>query len=409
MIFLGQASNYSVGDVLRHIFAYGSKKDAERLRRALAQRYGAKKSQCGLAVTASKADSAASGAVASKVDDDLAAVALYHSGRSALGAAFRALAPKGSQIIIPGLTCIALVRAVRAAGCEPFYADIDPETLQYDWEKLEKILANGQKVAKSPKTIDKNQNVCYNGSIIVAQNTLGLPLDMAKLERIAQKYHLRIVEDLAHSAGRFYPDGREVGTVGSATSLSFGKGKAIDTITGGALVLRDVEAKPLLQPTRKTRPSDRWRDRWYPLLGAIIRGGYHIGLGKVFTAIFLKLHWIQKSADTELNLDRQLTNWQAKLALRQLERLPRTPLRGYQLVAKREKLLQKLREQGYYLDEIWYDTPVAPARYQKEADFPAERCPNTVKVAKEIINLPTWYNERRLAPVRQIIQEWQHE
>lgn len=362
MIFLGQASNYRAGQVWRHLFAWGTQKDSDRLKQRLATKYQAKTD----------------------------AVFLYHTGRSALAAGFRAVAPEGSGIIIPGLTCIAVVRAVRAAGCIPIFVDIDPSTLQYDWDALDKTL-----------------RVCYNVSTIVAQNTLGLPLDMARLEKIAHRYDLKIVEDLAHCAGRFYPDGREIGTVGVATALSFGKNKAIDTIAGGALVLRRKVRVPLRPPTQKARWSDRWRERWYPLLGIMMRAGYHVGLGKIVTGVFLKLGWIQKSADAELNLDTRLTHWQAKLACKQLDSLATTPLREYAFVSDRAALLKRLKQKGYELDEIWYDTPVSPVRYAEEAGFPSSECPNTVKVAAEIINYPSWYSAQRLAPVKALVEEWQ--
>ncbi len=181
MIFLGLASNLSARQIVGQLFAWGTKKDSQKLKTALAEKYQSSPRN----------------------------IRLYHTGRSALAAGFRAVGSSSGKVIVPGLTCIAVIRAVRAAGFEPVYADIDPKTLQYDWEKLADML-------------DKKDNLCYNGSIIVAQNTLGLPLEMQKLEKIAQKHQLKIVEDLAHSAGRFYPDGREAGTVGAAGALSFG-------------------------------------------------------------------------------------------------------------------------------------------------------------------------------------------
>lgn len=375
MIFLGQASNYSFGRTIRHLFArngrhHGEKK-RQQLRQTLAQHYLASETN--------------------QASDPARHVELYHTGRSALTAAFKALAPAGSSIIVPGLTCIAVVRAVRAAGCTPVFVDIDPKTLQYDFESL-----------------DKTIKLCYNVSIIVAQNTLGLPLEMTKLEQIAQEHHLRIIEDLAHCAGRFYPDGREIGTVGDATVLSFGKGKAIDTIEGGAAILRTAGELPT--PMRQPRLSDRWRDRWYPVLGAIMRAVAHLKMDKIVTGIFLKLHWIARSADATLDLELGLPGWQAGLAKRQLEQLfaqpPLGPLREFYLVKQREAVLSQLAKSGYRLNEIWYDTPVSPVRYEKEANFPVTECPHTVRIAKQILNLPTWYPPRKLDRARQIIEPY---
>ncbi len=374
MVFLGQASNYSAGQVWRQLFAWGTQRDFTALKSRLADRYGVEQSS----------------------------VTLFHTGRSALTAAIKAVAPQGKvRVIIPGLTCIAVVRAVRAAGCEPVFVDITPETLEYDYAKLEKAL----------QPIDKNDKVCYNGSIILIQNTLGIPWQVQKIEKLAQKYQAKIVEDLAHSAGRFYADGREIGSVGDAAALSFGKGKAIDTISGGAAIIRhNADFTTTLtppQPTQKPKFSDRCRDRWYPLFGALARVLWKSGVGQVLIGGLVKIDFVQRSADAELDLSRRLTYWQAKLALRQLNQLPNRPLRDFRLVRDRTEVLSKLQQEGYYLQEIWYDTPVSPARYAAEADFPTAECPQTVRIAEQIINLPTWYPAEKLARAYEIIKPYE--
>lgn len=371
MISLGQASNYNFARALGHLFAHGGGKDSVALRNELASRYGAEAEN----------------------------VALYHSGRSALTVALEAVAKPGSKVIIPGLTCIAVIQAIKAAGMEPVFADITEENLEYGY-----------------KNLDNTAKVCYNG-IIVIQNTLGCSWDVQKIEQVAKKYQLAIVEDLAHCAGRFYPDGREVGTVGQAAALSFGKGKAIDTINGGAVILRraktgdrerfpEVMAQPPI-PSQLPKLSERLRDRWYPVLAGMCRTTWRIGLGKALMVMFVKFGWVKRSADTELDTDVRLTNWQAKLALKQLKTLPREALREFKLVERRADLLRELDRAGYNFHEIWYDTPVSPARYSSEADFPAEKCPKTVRISKQIINLPTWYPESKLVKAREIIAKYE--
>ncbi len=439
MIFLGQASNYSFGQTVRHLFAFGTENDSRELRLALAKRYGkslpsaessksAKPSKPAKASSSTKTAKAAQssktsssakvaglspalseGSQSHNVHNNIHNVALYHTGRSALTVAFHSLAP-GRPVILPGLTCIAVVRAIKAASCRPEFVDIDPQTLQYDFVKLEKTCANlarqAKKATSAAKTIDNSNKVCYNGCI-VAQNTLGLPLDMGKLEKIAHQYNFAIVEDLAHCAGRFYPDGRAIGTVGEATALSFGKGKAIDTIEGGALILRTHKVThPLSQPEYLPKFAARARDRLYPLFGAIARGLWHIGLGRVWLGALHKLHLIERSADAALETDVRLTHWQAKLAHAQLAHLPRTPLREHYLVRDRDDLLRRLEDCGYILNEIWYDAPVSPARYAREAHFPVTTCPNTIAVAKSIINLPTWHPAAKLDELRFLIEKY---
>lgn len=426
MIFLGQASNYRGRRIWRHLFAHGSAADSRRLRQTLARRYGAA---------------------------TLADVQLYHTGRSALAAAIQSLVPAGSPVIVPGLTCIAVIRAIKAAGCTPVYVDIDPATLQYNLAALARTLkqlstsrpstpdaspsptaaadASSRPTPVKPLQLDKSDKVCYTG-IVMAQNTLGRSLAMGKIQPLADAAHFAIVEDLAHCAGRFYPDGREIGTVGAAAVLSFGKGKSIDTIEGGAAILRrtafsvaqpHVTSKsptsatksatstpaeplqPLVKPATQPRRSDQLRDRWYPVFGWLARGLYHLGLGRFFLGALHRLHWLARSADAVLDPDQVLPDWQAKLALAQLSTLPATPLREHYFVQDRPAVLQSLARAGYQLTEIWYDTPVSPARYAKEAAFPTQACPQTVWVAAHIVNLPTWYPETKLSPARALIQQ----
>lgn len=397
MISLGQASNYKPWQVFRHLFAFGTKRDSELLRRTLANHYGVLPRH----------------------------VALYHTGRSALTAAIKSVAGgEKLPVFLPGLTCIAVVRAIKAAGCEPVFVDIQPGTLEYDYGKLGEKLSElkipteetqenpkihykkHQKPVKSTKSIDKKLNVCYNRSIVLVQNTLGYVWDISKLLNLSKKYGFLIVEDLAHSAGRYYRTNHETGTYGAAVALSFGKGKAIDTVSGGAVVLRNGQLPT--PPPQKPKLSDRLRDRWYPLFGLISRIWWP--LGRYFMSALVKLHLVQRSADAELNLDHRLTHWQAKLANKQFKKLPTdAPLRHFRYVHDRPQALKDLYQHGYNLEETWYDTPVSPQRYADEANFPAARCPRTVEISEHIINLPGWCDETKLLKAYDVLRNYEVE
>lgn len=371
MYFLGQAGNYRWNDILRHTFAVGLPGDTRRLREHLAKHYGA----------------------------DFSHTAIYHTGRSALAAAVKAVIPKNSKVIITSLTCYAVVQAVKAAGCVPVFADAAPDTLHFGAQELEKALKHYPDVRA-----------------IIVQNNLGHPVDMQKIEKIAKKHDLKLIEDLAHCAGVSYPDGRECGTVGDATILSFGKGKSVDTIAGGALIIRDAALAPCKQPKKRPRLSDSLRERFYPLFGAEIRGLYHFSiknhnLGRVFTAILLKIRFIKKSADAELSLERRATLWQSRRALGILTNLPknRPPMRSFRLVQNREKVYRELEKQGYIFQDTWYDCPVSPERYYKKVHFPEDECKEAVKLAEKIVNIPNWYDKNALKNAYAIIKKFEQE
>jgi dTDP-4-amino-4,6-dideoxygalactose transaminase len=283
------------------------------------------------------------------------------------------------------------------------YADVDPQTLHFNGETIEKALK-------------KHKDV----KAVIVQNNLGIPADIKSIKTSVRKHNLVLIEDLAHCAGISYKDGKEAGMIGDVVALSFGKGKSIDTISGGALLVRTKEVtyvergryktkivKLPKSPEKKPSFGDRYRDRFYPLFGKIIRGLYFFRLGRLFTSFLLKTHQIKRSADATLDQKVRLTYWQAKLALKQLENMPkdRPPIREFYLVDDRNIVLNELERSGFVMSDIWYDIPVSPERYYNKTKYPEKECPVAVEIAKHIINLPTHYPRTKLQPARKIIEK----
>ncbi|MBR3329043.1 aminotransferase class I/II-fold pyridoxal phosphate-dependent enzyme [Candidatus Saccharibacteria bacterium] len=369
--FLGLAAHFSKSERLRHTFAVGRKKDRKKLCQFLSQKYG------GEAV-------------------------LAKNGRSALAMALEAYFNPGDKILVNGFTCYAVYEAVQTARLEPIFVDIDKSTLNFNLKTLERAI---------------NKDV----KGIIIQNSLGNPVDIKEIQKFAEKHNLTIIEDLAHCAGVNYPDGREAGTVGSATALSFGKDKSIDTISGGAVVFRDscktmkgarrISPKDF-EPCLKPRLSDTMRARFYPFFGAVARKLAGVHLAGLWMRFLVKIHWVEKSADNKLDLNQKISKFEAKLALEQLEALKKSgegPLREFYLVENRSEVMKKLKKAGFFFDGFWYEKPVSPERYYKKVNFPEESCPVAVEVSQKIINFPTYYNKKELEPARKIVQKYMEE
>lgn len=365
MYFLGEASNLT-GKTAHHFFTIGKKQDSENLKNYLAKTF----------------------------DANTENIALTQNGRSALCLALKSLVPKNSEVVLNGFTCHAVLAAIRGANCIPVFADIESKTLNF-----------------TPKTLEKLLETHKNIKAVIIQNTLGNAVKIEKFEKIAKKNNLILIEDLAHCVGQKYPDGRLVGSVGDASALSFGKGKVLDTTTGGALVLRKTPISPQTFPKKHPYFSTNFRARWYPVFGKIIRALFRIRLNKYFTAFLLKLHLIERSADAPLDLNHRLAHWQSKLVLEYLKKVQKSPkkIRSFDFVENREELLNKLRKNGFIFDEIWYDTPVSPARYYKTSGFDEKSCPTSVAVADTIINLPSWYQKSDLEVAEKIINDHKKE
>ena len=368
--FLGTAAKYTRRERVAHTFAIGRERDRGALQRFLTQKYGGQ-------------------------------TILTKNGRSALAIALMAYFKPGDTVIVNGFTCYAVYEAIKAAKLTPIWADISKEDLNFSAKSLEEAILQGK---------DSRAGATVKGVII--QNSLGNPVDITAVEKFAKKYNLVMIEDLAHCAGMKYPDGREAGTVGAAAVLSFGKDKSIDTISGGAVVLRDLFNTVIEAPSKLPKISDTLRARFYPLFGAISRVLSYVHLGGVWMRMLVKIHWVEKSADNRLDTARKIAKFEAKLALRQLKKLKKSgeqPIREFCLVRDRDKLLAELRRNGYYFDGFWYERPVSPERYYKKVHFPEAKCPVAVEVARNIINLPVYYTEKDLKLARKIITKYVEE
>ncbi|MDO4760260.1 MAG: aminotransferase class I/II-fold pyridoxal phosphate-dependent enzyme [Candidatus Saccharibacteria bacterium] len=361
--FLGQASHFTARERLNRLFTIGTKKSQRELCDLLIKRYGGDKDH----------------------------VALTKNGRTALAIALKTALEPGSKVVVNGFTCYAVLEALQAAKMTPVFADVNPETLHYD----DKILGDLLKKHKDIKGI-------------IIQNTLGMPVDIEKIEKLTAKNQIKIFEDMAHCTGVHYQDGREVGTVGVAAALSFGKEKSLDAAAGGAVIIRDINLPAIKAPTKRSRFADTFRARLYPSFCAIYRALARVKLETLWMGFLIKTHQVERSANNKLDFNRRPPRFVAKIILGQFRWLPkdRKPIRKFVYVKNRDDLLAKLKRKGYHFDGFWFETPIAPERFYKKAHFDEAACPNATRVAKEIINLPTHYDEAKLKPALKIIEEY---
>ncbi len=143
---------------------------------------------------------------------------LISNGTLALHIALKALNLKGEVITTP-FTFAATTNVILWEGLTPVFADIDPETFNIDPDDVEK------------KITDKT-------STILAVHVYGNPCHVEELQKIANKYNLKLIYDAAHAFGVEYK-GQSVLNYGDISTLSFHATKVFHTIEGGAIVVRD--------------------------------------------------------------------------------------------------------------------------------------------------------------------------
>lgn len=321
---------------------------------------------------------------------------LLYKGREAIKLSIDLLnLEKGSKVGITGFTCYAVYKAVVDAKCTPVYLDIEKTTLNFNLDAVKK----------------------YKGlKVLIIQNTLGNPCDIVKIKKYCLQNKIILIEDLAHSIGSVYATGEEAGTYGDFVVLSFGQDKVVDAVSGGALIVRNVKYKNKVDSLifKNVDVQKQLKDRFYPLFTFIIRSTYGIGLGKLLHFILKKLNIlsqpiIQESAITlhslpdwycdlinfqfsqlenNLNHRRKILNvYVAMLSKRTTSFSLRFPI----LVKNKIELIKNLQEYGVYVSDIWYDAPIAPARFLTLTSY-SNQCPIAESVSKQIVNLPTHCN-----------------
>lgn len=149
-----------------------------------------------------------------KVED----IVLFVNGTLALTLGIKAMKLTGEVITTP-FTFPATLLSLDWNGLSPVFCDIENDTFNMDANKIECLIT------------DKT-------SAILAVHVFGNPCCVNTIKNIAEKYHLKVIYDGAHSFGSEI-NGIPAGRYGDITMFSFHATKLFNTVEGGALAISD--------------------------------------------------------------------------------------------------------------------------------------------------------------------------
>jgi perosamine synthetase len=181
------------------------------------------------------------------------------TGSAALHVALQLLGVEhGDAVIVPDLTFIAPLHAVRQCGAEPVLIDADAETWQIDADQVAAFLRD-ECVTRNGRTIERHSG--RRVRVLVAAHLLGLPCDIERLVEVARRHGLAVIEDAAQAMGVRFRE-RHVGTFGDIGVLSFNGNKIITAGGGGMLLTGDERlAKRARGMIRQSPPNGNGRMR----------------------------------------------------------------------------------------------------------------------------------------------------
>lgn len=127
---------------------------------------------------------------------------------------------KDDEVIVPTYTFAATAHAVCYVGAKPVFMDIAAkDDFNINADQIENLV--------TPKT-----------KAIIVVHFAGFPVDMDKVQLIAKKYDLAVIEDCAHAIGGEYR-GKKLGSLSDISCFSFFANKNLVTGEGGMILTDD--------------------------------------------------------------------------------------------------------------------------------------------------------------------------
>ena len=125
---------------------------------------------------------------------------------------------EGDEVIIPALTYYAIPAMAPLTGAKVVLADIGLNSHVLDPDAFEAAITERTKA-------------------VVPTHLFGTPCDMGRINEIAKKHGVKVIEDCAQSGGRF--NGQRVGSFGDAAYYTFGLTKNITSLSGAMITTND--------------------------------------------------------------------------------------------------------------------------------------------------------------------------
>lgn len=318
---------------------------------------------------------------------DVPELSLMVNGHMALELAIQAFGfPEGAEVITTPFTFISTTHAIVRNRLKPVFCDVKPEDGTIDEAKIEALVTE-RTVAILP--VHVYGNVC----------------NVEEIQRIADKYSLKVIYDAAHAFGVKYK-GKGIGNYGDASIFSFHATKVFNTVEGGAV----------------TSQTQQYYDKLYNLKNFGIRGeelvcevGANAKMNELCAVMGLcNLRHVRQSIAERKKLYEVYKCMLVeevdgiRLLEKKTERKGTGKNYGYLpiLIEKdyplnRDKLYELLEENGIHARKYFYpltaDQACFKGRYQ-DADIHRAR-----KLAESVLALPL-YEGLRMEDVRKIVR-----
>jgi len=285
----------------------------------------------------------------------------------------------GDEVIVPAQTHIATAHAVELTGAKPVFVDADAVSGNIDLDAIEAM-------------------VTPNTKAIAIVHFLGVPVDMARINKIAKRYGLFVLEDCALSPGATV-DGVHTGLQGDVGVFSFYPVKHMTTAEGGMVITKDKVLADKLRLIKAFGVDRTHGERKQPGVYDTVALGFNYRMSELHAAIGVEqIKKLQGFIDTRAEnfgvLSKELSSIDGLSVLPasdgrlQASHYCLSVILQDELISQRARIMDQLKERGIG-SSIYYPQPVPRMTYYKNKyDYDADAYPNAVRISDHSIALP---------------------
>jgi len=128
----------------------------------------------------------------------------------------------GDEVILPSYTFSSTANSFVLRGGIPVFCEIDSKTMNIDYKRIEQLITKKTK-------------------LIMPIDYAGIPCEIEKINEIAKKYNLHMLQDSAQSFHSVHKNGKYCGAATTLAAFSFHETKNVNCGEGGALVVNAPE------------------------------------------------------------------------------------------------------------------------------------------------------------------------
>lgn len=286
----------------------------------------------------------------------------------------------GDEVIVPSLTYIASVNAIRYTGAAPVFCESLGDTWQMDPADVERRI--------TPRT-----------RAVMAVHLYGGACEMDRLAALCERHELKLIEDCAEAIGTRIGESH-VGTFGDVAAFSFFGNKTITTGEGGMVVCKNAALDANLRHLRGQGLA-KDREYWHDVVG------YNYRMTNICAAIGLaQLERIGDILGAKVALAGRYRSALANAPVTFQAHRPMEALSHWMVTiltptaADRDPLRAALSAVGVETRPIFHPVHTMPMYHRQGLSFPVAE-----DIAARGINLPSWHglSDRDLSTVVQVI------